>query len=214
MTTLRENGLVRLSLKGCDEMQQEVIKELEKFVEKRLTNVHTALPGEIVNYDTQKGVAIVKPYAQLHLADGRVLDYPLITGVPIVQPQSGEDTVIAYPVKKGDGCLIIISEIALDYWLSSGATSSELRFDLTNGIAIVGLFRYPLLDVKEATKDDAIIIRKGHSKIKLTDKGINIYGNVTVDGSITAKGDITAAGKSVANHTHTDSDGGKTSKPI
>jgi hypothetical protein len=212
-------------------MLQQFIGELEKLIDKHIGNIHTALPGEIVGFDTETCLASVQPKAQMHLTDGRILNYPVITGVPIVFPQSGTDTAIAYPVKKGDGCLIIVSEQALDYWMDSGTTSSELKHDLTNAIAIPGLFRVPLEDVKEASKDDAVIIRKGVNKIKLTKANIAIRGDVSIEGNLTItknlnvsqsvsgasgefSGDVEISGKSFTSHTHISSEAGSsTSAP-
>lgn len=45
-------------------MMQEVVDQINKCVLAQLENVHTAVPGEIKEYDPDKGIATVQPKAK------------------------------------------------------------------------------------------------------------------------------------------------------
>ncbi len=60
-----------------------------------------------------QGVATVLPKAKFTKPDGSTMDFPEISGVPVMFPQS-KNVTIAWPIKKGDGCLLVFSEQALD----------------------------------------------------------------------------------------------------
>ena len=100
------------------------------------------------------------------------------------------DSVIVFPVKQGDGCLLIFSEQALDYWKSDGVTISEMKFSLSNAIAIPGLFASPPEDIKEAVKSNSVIVRNGKNKITLSDSKIAIKGDIELEGNLTLTGEI------------------------
>ncbi|TZE83531.1 Gp138 family membrane-puncturing spike protein [Calorimonas adulescens] len=210
-------------------MLQEFTEQIGRTIEEFLSGVHTAMPGEIKSFDSATCTAVVLPKGQFRSPDGRVFNYPVISGVPVVLIQGGgQDATIAFPIKEGDGCLLIICEQALDYWRYGGETQAELRHDLTNAVAIPGLFAKPNAAVKEAIDNDAIVIKKGDSKITLSQSGIAIRGDLTVEGNITTttgkitasqglsvlSGDVTAGNISLKNHTHTSSEpGSQTSAP-
>ena len=119
-------------------MKQELVDQVAKTARKATENMHTALPGEIVKFDAAKGLASVQPKAKFKKPNGETLDFPVITGVPVVFPQSA-NVSIAWPIKPGDGCLIVFCESALDFWMYGKETDTALSFDLSNAIAITGL---------------------------------------------------------------------------
>ena len=55
---------------GEEIMMQEVVDQINKCVLAQLENVHTAIPGEIKEYDPDKGVATVQPKAKFKKPDG------------------------------------------------------------------------------------------------------------------------------------------------
>ncbi len=167
-------------------MLQELVDAIEKLIDSRLNEIHTAIPAEIIEFDAKQCTASVKPWGKMVLTNGRALAYPQLNDVPVIFPQgSGQDTVIVYPVKKGDGCLLIMSEQALDYWKSSGVQNSELKYSLSNAVAIPGLFAKPSGDVEEAVKKDSLIVRNGNASIVLSHSNITIRGDVEVIGNLT-----------------------------
>lgn len=167
-------------------MLQEFVEAIEKKITAQINELHTAIPAEIVDFNPADCTATVKPIAKKVLSNGLVLDYPKISGVPVLFPQgAAQDSVIVFPVKAGDGCLLIICEQSLDYWRSRGLQSSEMKYSLSNAIAIAGLFRVPTGDVKQAIDTNSIVIRNGDSSISISKEKIAIRGNVEIEGTLT-----------------------------
>lgn len=189
-------------------MMQEFTDSVQKAARNALNGVHTAFPGKIVSYDTGTGLATVAPQMKYRAPDGRVLDYPNIYGVPVVFPQAaGQKSTIAIPVKSGDGCLVVIAEQALDYWMYGQETDTNLAFDLTNAICIPGLFAKANSAMKRACASGSVIVEVGGVSLTVGNDGVSIIGKLTVTD------DVVAGGVSLRGHKHTDSEGGSTSTP-
>ena len=150
-------------------MMQEFVDQINKSARSATEDMHTALPGEIKSYDPDKGVATVLPKAKFTKPDGSMMDFPEISGVPVMFPQS-KNVTIAWPIKKGDGCLLVFSEQALDYWMYGKETDTKLKFDLTNAIAIPNLTSGGNSTMKLACDEDAVAIAAGDTKAKITPK--------------------------------------------
>ena len=159
----------------------EFVEQTKKTVEGMLTQVHTCVPGKVVSFDGSTCQATVLPSMKIKTPKGEMVDYPQITGVPVVFPQSSAQGVtIAYPVKAGDGCLIVFSEQALD---------------LSNAVAIVGLFAQGNSVMAEATNSNAVIVDVKGTRVKvqsglvqIDSAAVNINGNVTITGDLTTTG--------------------------
>ena len=188
-------------------MLQDFVQQVEKLVTDLIADVHTAIPGTIVSFDTGSCKASVLPKGKFKTPDGRLFDYPTINDVPVVFPSgAGQKVGIAYPVKKGDGCLLIMAEQALDEWLYGGESQTDLKHDLTNSIAIPGLFNVGGSGIAEAAEKDAVVLYSGgakviiskeqielslnNSQIIVSNEGTAIRGSLTVDGNISYTGSI------------------------
>ena len=172
-------------------MMQDFVDAVSKVVDSHINELHTAVPAEIVSVNYEDCTVDVLPKAKLTLTSGQVFDYPQINCVPVLFPcGTNKDAVIVYPIQKGDGCLLVFSEQSLDYWKSSGVTSSELKFSLSNAIAIPGLFAKPSSDIVEAAKTKSIIIRNGDAKISLSKDKITIKGDIELEGNLNINGEI------------------------
>jgi hypothetical protein len=146
-------------------MLEEFTQEVKNTITELIHGVHTAIPGKIVKYDPAKCEAEILPYGKIQRPNGKYLDYPQINHVPVLFQQScAQDLTIVYPVNPGDECLILAQEQTLDVWRGSGTESNnDLRFDLTNAIAIIGLYSKPQALAQEAQNDEKLIIQKnGH----------------------------------------------------
>lgn len=172
-------------------MTQDFVDALGGVIDDKIAELHTALPAEIVEFNQDTLTVDVVPKAKMTLSSGQSFEYPRINDVPILFPCGmGKDAVIVYPVKKGDGCLLIFSEQSLDYWQSSGVMSSEMKFSLTSAIAIPGLFAKPAADIGEAVMTDSIIIRNGTNKIGISKSKITIKGDIDLEGNLTINGEL------------------------
>lgn len=175
-------------------MTQELIQQIVETAREVMNGIHTACPGKIVSYDSNTGLATVQPILKFVKPDGETMDYPPIPGVPVLMPQgNGQKATIAFPVKPDDGCLVIISEQSLDYWMYGQETSTNLKYDLTNAVCIPGLFSPANPIVSEACKKDSIVIGVNSNKVYVGADGISIKGDVKIDGALTVKGNFTTS---------------------
>ena len=146
-------------------MIQKFVQQLKESVQESLDGVHTCIPGEIVSFDAGNCTAVVKPIGKIKLPNGQKVEYPQIAKVPVCfQQSSSQESCICFPVKPGDGCLLLFAEQALDAWRSGGEEFPDLKHDLTNAIAIMGVCRQPNELMQEAQDKDAVIIRLKDSR--------------------------------------------------
>ena len=89
------------------------ITSLENMAKQKISEIHTAIPAKIISFDAATCTAVVKPTLMCYTADDGLLEYPLITGVPVFMPRAGS-AQITYPVKADDSCLLIFSERSID----------------------------------------------------------------------------------------------------
>lgn len=154
-------------------MNSELVQGIKNTAQDAVNRVHTAFPGIIELYDKAKGQATVKPVMKLKTKGGNYKDYPKITGVPVVfQQYSDQTATIGFPVKPGDGCLIIVSEQSLDHWMYGQETGTDLKYDLTNAVCVPGLFVPANTVVAEAIEQDAIIIDIEGTRMTLKRDGL------------------------------------------
>ena len=165
-------------------MMQELVEQINRIARKATEGIHTAMPGEITDYDPAKGMATVQPKAKFKKPNGETMNFPAISGVPVIFPQS-EKVSIAWPIKPGDSCLLICCESALDYWMYGQETDTVLKFDLSNAIAIPGLSSEGNEAMQTACNENAIVISNGGTVMKISEDGVTIEGNLKVKGSIT-----------------------------
>ena len=193
-------------------MMQELVNQVKKTAKKATEEMHTAVPATIKSYDPSTGLASVQPVAKFKKPNGETMDYPSISGVPVVFPQS-ESVTIAFPIKAGDGCLLVFGEKSLDYWLYGKETDTELSFDLSNAVAIPNLKNTGNPAMQKACSENAVVLQSGSTTLTVKSGEVIIDGNLTVNGKIDTTGDITGSGISLATHTHTGDSGGSTSTP-
>ena len=99
-----------------------------------MDGIHTCIPGEIVSFDAAKCTAVVKPIGKFKRpngnssdgASGGKVDYPQIAGYQYIFSKAAQESCICFPVKPGDGCLLLFSEQALDAWRSVGEDFPDL----------------------------------------------------------------------------------------
>jgi len=163
-------------------MIQEFTQEMKNLVEDKIRDLHTVLPGKIVSFDPARCEAIVLPHGKYMKPNGEMIDFPKISSVPVLFPQgAGQTAAIVWPVKEGDECLLLFAEQTLETWRDGTESMTNLRFDLQNAVAIVGLFAKPSPAVNEACSEDALIIEKGGERVKLAVGSITITSTGSVN---------------------------------
>lgn len=162
-------------------MNQEFVQAVEDTIHNVMQEMHTAMPGKIISYNS--GTASVQPSVKYKTPDGKKLDYPVISNVPVVI-SCGCGCAVAFPIKPGDECLIIIAEQAIDGWLSGADDDTDLRYDLTNAICIPGLCKESVEAQEEANRKGTIVIRCPPGA------AVTLKGDLKVEGNIFYSGDI------------------------
>lgn len=180
-------------------MMQEFAQQIEETARAVVDEIHTAMPGTVISFDPSSGTAAVKPSGKYVIADGIALDYPQISDVPVVFPFCQAAGVgIAFPVNKGDSCLLIISEVELDEWRSGAESEGTLRFDLASAICIPGLQEGGFDAMKKAFRNNAVIVSGGGSEIMVSDDCVTITAgaaSISVSGSdIAVRGNLRVYG--------------------
>lgn len=206
-------------------MLHEFVQQVEETARSVTNEIHTAIPGTIVSFDSAKGTALVQPNGKYVTSDGILLDYPKIPEVPVVFPFCETEGIgMVFPVGKGDSCLLVVSEVELDEWLTGAEAEGSLRFDLTNAICIPGLMKHGGGIIEEACRETAVIIGNKKNKIKvnrnkinmvsgktqvsLSETGVAITGSLTVEGNITSTNSVKAGNIDLKSHVHRSSEPG------
>ena len=174
-------------------MMQEFVQEMNNYVKRAIQGIHTAMPGTILSFDPATCRATVQPGMKFKKPDGTTMDYPQISGVPVAVSQgSGNNAAVAFPIKAGDGCILIIGEQSLDYWMYGQETDTDLAFDLTNAMCIPGLSAAGSPAMAQACSENCVVMTSGGTTVKLKDSAVEIdapdvqiKGNLVVQGSLT-----------------------------
>lgn len=187
-------------------MIQEFTAEVEKTARAVLDDVHTAIPGEVLSFDEKTSLVTVKPVGKFVTSDGKVLEYPVLSDIPVVFPYCQKGNIgIAFPICVGDSCLIIVSEVELDEWMNGSESEGSLRFDLTSAVVIPGLVKIGNKLLEKAAKEQAVVIAASETEVKISkgsatitkgstffcvsESGISVRGDLVVEGNISYTGE-------------------------
>lgn len=116
-------------------------KILEKSLQEFQAKLNTCIPGRIERYDSKRQTVDVQPLLNRRLVSGQHEILPIIPNVPFVFPSAG-DRGLFFPVKRGDGCLLLFSQRSLETWKISGGRvtpSDSRKHAFSDAIAIPGL---------------------------------------------------------------------------
>ena len=187
----------------------EVKTIIKGWMDSRVSNIHTAMPGRVVSYDPSTNRASVQPNGYYKSEDGRNIQYPIIHNVPIQFPMGQGGTAgITFPINAGDGCLLVFSETQNDDFLGGNKGDSEdsRRHSLNDAIAIPGV--YAGAAPSNVSHPGDVCVFKGGTILRISDGSVEIMG-----ATLTVSGDVIGGGISLDNHTHMGVHG-KTSPPL
>jgi len=158
----------------------------------RIKELHTSMPGIVQSFDAELQTASIQPAVRrvfiTREGTDEILapsDLPILINVPVQFPRGGGFS-LTFPVKKGDECLIVFAERALDSWHKFGGLQdpNAKRFhSLSDATAFVGLSSLP----NKVPNYDPV-----NTQIKKDDGTAVISINEDSTISITADSDITA----------------------
>lgn len=139
-----------------------------RTVSAALGGVNTAMPGRVVQFYPEERKVDVQPIIRKQMADGTLLDYPVILGVPVEYPCSSS-SLIYFPLNRGDSVLIVFSQVSTDNWLFSNTgklvdPADNSRFNISDAFVIPGVSPFPISrdqwDSQVLTKDSSSVIIK------------------------------------------------------
>lgn len=162
---------------------------LNTWLDSRLFDIHTILPGQIEEYlGHAERKAKVKPLVKPRLKDNQTLSIQPISNVPVMFPSTGNFNML-YPLKKGDGCLLLFSEAAIGNYLGSNVeqdAEAGTRFQLTDCICIPGLWSFKNVPKPAPENDTDFFLKFQNALIQMKDKTNDIVikneqGSITID---------------------------------
>lgn len=172
-----------------------IAQVIQGALDEQASNMHTCMPGEVVEYDAATNTAQVKPLLGKSQFDEEgnelSLPYPNMYTVPVVWPRSS-GYVFRFPVEAGDTCLLVFAEADIENWQDTGKVSDpedDRRFDLSDAVAFMGFFSKPQ---EESTATDTGEIESGmvlgkdgaDSRIFIDDSKIELGGQGASDKAV------------------------------
>ena len=148
---------------------------IQNAIDSAVGEIHTAIPGIIVAYDSAKQTADIQVAIKRLTVDGEKIIIPPIRNVPIVFPRTAS-TSLTFPLAKDDSVLLIFSERPLDRWRQNGGLvdAGDHRFfhAYTDAFAIPG--GYPdnaSLTFDATTERDGVCLQTATAKIVIDSNG-------------------------------------------
>lgn len=203
-------------------------RKLKDIMQGQINQIHTALPGVIVSYDPGSNRASVRPSGSYKTEDGRSLAYPVIYNVPVQFPCGmGGNAGVTFPIKAGDGGILVFAESQLDDFTGGGDSEDPRRFSLNDAMFIPGF--YSASPSGESGHPDEVCMKFGEytavlgaggftvtvgaSTFSLTPSGFS--GNIAGTAFSIGGGDLKVQGISLVHHTHggVETGGGSTGQP-
>ncbi len=191
-----------------------------------IKDAHTALPGNIVQYNSATKRAIVQPAIRLKLTTGESIPRAQIANVPIIHPAGG-GYVIHFPLQPGDPVMLVFSERGITefkrtFALANPDTDSMLsEKDAVAFPAFGGLNISPAnangISIQSESGETHIVIQ-GNQMMMTAPGGLTITGDVSIAGNVQMNGgSITHNGREIGDtHTHSGviPGGGNTGAPV
>ena len=194
----------------------------DKLSDNIISKMYCSLPAIIssVNYENQTLEA--NPVTIMRKVDdsGKVTDFklPMLIDVPF-QCYKGGNYSITVPVKVGDECLIVFTDVDFSAWWQNGGfnfAEHGCRHAYSNAMAIVGFsseinsiqnYNPNAVEIRNADGTQKITLSEGN--ITLKSATITLDGNVTTTGTSNLLGATTIQEKDFLSHAHSNGNQGK-----
>lgn len=195
---------------NISELIGDTEESLKSMTENYINNMRVAIPAIIVQFDSQKQTASVQPAIKDTL-QGIFTALPELSDVPVQFPRAGGYS-LTFPVKAGDECLLVFSDMCIDGWWQSGGVQNQAekrRHDLSDACAILGITSVPkalknvsMEGVRLQNDSGTDYIQISEQGIVLKSKNIRIEGNTFINGDLEITGNTNIGGISFASHIH------------
>lgn len=176
------------------QMVSDEYEAMERRLEKLSYRIRVAMPGIIQSFDEVKQTVSVKLAIRERLSfwgkPFEDLEIPILDSVPIFMPRAG-NFILTMPIKVGDECLVIFTDTCYDEWWVSSGVGNQLdnrRHDLSDGIAILGIWSQPKVISNYST--DSAVLRNldDDCYVEVKDSEINIVAPTKI--TVTSQGDV------------------------
>ena len=118
---------------------------IRRFIEFRVADIHTAMPGQVVAFDPLKNTVKVQPLLQRVYIDAAgeetVKSAPQLEDVPVWYPRGGGFR-ITWDLVPGDIVLLLFCERSIDAWSQTGGEADprpRRKHDWSDAVAVPGL---------------------------------------------------------------------------
>ena len=95
--------------------------------------------------------------------------------------------MLTLPIQKGDECIVLFQDFSIDDWWQSGGTGrvqlARRRHDLSDAVALFGVSSVPNAPTNYSTTTAQIRNAAGTQYVEVSNDGVNLVGNVTVNGT-------------------------------
>jgi len=152
------------------------------------SNLRVSIPGIIQSFDSITQTCVVQPAIREKVTNSdystQWMDLPLLLDVPISIPKAG-NFALTFPIKKGDECIVIFSDMCIDGWFNLGGVQNQIekrRHDLSDCFCILGTYSQPNVIQNYSTDSAQLRNLEGTQYIELKDDEINIIGNLKING--------------------------------
>lgn len=189
--------------------EEEMLKTLSETIK---NNLRVSCPGIIETFDAVAQTVSVKLAIREKIKSKDNAEWttvPELLDVPIVIPKAG-NYALTLPIKEGDECLVMFSDMCIDAWFSNGGVQDQLekrRHDLSDSFAILGTCSQPNVLPNYSTDSTQLRNESGEAYIELKDNTINIVAdhiNVTSRNECSLKGSsVTSNALDINTHTRT-----------
>lgn len=188
----------------ADQPDPSLLDALTVWLENRLADVHTILPGKVVAFYPDSQSADVQPLLKRTIRlpgeDPKVIEYPQVTKAPVVYPR-GAGWRITWPLKAGDLVLVAVGERSLDRWLSGDgaavAPGDPRKHDLSDAVVLAGLAPYGSAIPDIGTEDLVLGREDASSELRLKPDGTILLG-AGADAGVARDGDTVEISPSTA----------------
>ena len=178
--------------------------------------IWTAMPGIVQSYSPSDNTVSIQPAIRAVIlkqdpASGKqapaAVNLPLLIKVPVVF-MGGGGYVATFPISQGDEALVVFSSRSIDAWWQSGGVQNQIEqraHDLSDGIAIVGLYSVPRVPGSISTDSAQIRSLDGTTRVRIGAGGIDMHssGTITFSGSncsLDGSGNLNMAGAIIAGY--------------
>ena len=193
---------------NISELIGDTEESLKSMTENYINNMRVAIPAIIVQFDSQKQTASVQPAIKDTL-QGYFVALPEISVVPVQFTRAGGFS-LTFPVKAGDECLLVFSDMCIDGWWQLGGIQNQAekrRQELSDACAILGITSVPkalknvCMEGLRLQKDSGTdYIQISEQGIVLKSKNIRIEGNTMINGDLEITGNTNMGGISFESH--------------